>query len=198
VEKVFLLQNLPTLFAAVVLAHELGHCLICKEGISLPKKEEEGLCELLAFIWINEMEFELTNQKDLEENNLKRTKYSEFVRQFTSKDLKSQIKRIVENKSLIYGNGFREALESLIRGWSLTNMVKFATKYGRFPTIDFSRYVQIAEASLSQNEDEEILNDYFIVVISFSKKIFSCFYNFYLVLGVEKKNQQDCDYYKFY
>jgi hypothetical protein len=125
VDKVLVLKGLPLVTTAVVLAHELGHCLLCKEGITLSRREEEGLCELLAFLWVCEMDHVLStiDQQNAgadatasDEPSSTYEKYFSLIRRLKLEDLRYQKRRIEGNSSHIYGDGFRDALESLNRG----------------------------------------------------------------------------------
>lgn len=53
VTAILVLNGLPRLHTGAILAHELMHAFLHTQAISgLPPQVEEGLCQLLAYLWI--------------------------------------------------------------------------------------------------------------------------------------------------
>jgi len=131
-EKILILEGLPLLFSAVILAHEMGHVLIAKEDYKLSKKEEEGLCELMAYIWLKSIE------------QMKEAKNAAYgfplLKSIRPEDILYHQKRIEDHKSEIYGKGFREALEAVMKGWSFRKLIAYVTEHQRYPTCHFDDF----------------------------------------------------------
>lgn len=58
--------------------------------------------------------------------------------------------RIENNQSEIYGNGFRDAILSLMNGWKFSKLIEFAIKNKQFPKMNFQEF--------SEQENEKINN----------------------------------------
>jgi len=132
IEKVLILQGLPLLLTSVVLVHELGHCLACKEGYKLPKKEEEGLCELLAYIWLSKLHYWSKNKIDIESDNV-----FSLIGRFSEQEIDFHRRRIQENKNEIYGQGFSSALVAVHEGWTFRSALKYCSEHRRYPNFEF-------------------------------------------------------------
>lgn len=60
VTAILVLNGLPRLQTGSILAHELMHAWIHMNAVSgLPLQTEEGLCQLLAYLWIERQQTEV-------------------------------------------------------------------------------------------------------------------------------------------
>lgn len=138
IDRVMVLRGLPVLLTTVVLAHELGHCLVSREGIKLGKKEEEGLCEFFAYIWIYKMKELNENKADVKSNEI-----LTLITSFTPEDVDFHLRRIEGNTSSIYGKGFQGVLAMVQQGWSFRNAMEYALENNRLPAFAFGNNLQV-------------------------------------------------------
>ncbi|KAG2497852.1 hypothetical protein HYH03_004119 [Edaphochlamys debaryana] len=114
VQVVLVLYGLPRLLCGSILAHELMHAWLRMAGVvSLPLKVEEGLCQLMACLWLDR-QHELLHGKPEEQR----------LASFFSYQIRTE-------PSEVYGDGFREALEAF-QSHGLTAMLNNIKRYGRF------------------------------------------------------------------
>lgn len=106
VEEIVILYGLPQIHFAAVAAHELGHVYLFQRKFSeLPSSVEEGLCELMAYLW-------LRRQQD--------------------REAAFQIELKKNSDDAIYGDGFRAALAALENS-SPDLLFEYVHQHKRFP-----------------------------------------------------------------
>ncbi len=109
VGEITILYGLPYEHFAAVAAHELGHAwLFLQEYPELPPSVEEGLCELLSYLWLQQMDTTAARHR---------------------------MRAMEENDDPVYGDGFRAALESY-RRLPLDDLLTYVRRHGRFPDPD--------------------------------------------------------------
>jgi len=110
IKKILVLNNMPILNTSEVLVHEMIHSWLHMAMFpdNLPNDVEEGLCQLIAYLWLNE--------------------------QKPTPETKRLMKLIEINSSPVYGKGFLDAFCSLRNsGGSLKNMLDYVYLYRKFP-----------------------------------------------------------------
>jgi len=106
VEEVSILRGLPYEHFGAVAAHELGHAwLFLEEFPELPSRVEEGICELLAYLWLQQM---------------------------GTLDAEYRMRVMQHNEDPVYGDGFRAAHESY-RRYPLESLLAHVREHKRFP-----------------------------------------------------------------
>lgn len=112
VTVIMVLKGLPRLLTGSILAHEVMHAYLkLKTDTRLPPQVEEGLCQLMGYLWI-----EKQTPKDPFE-----VKFCSFVA--------SQIR---EHTSPVYGDGFRAAFECF-QSIGLVDLINHIKLTGQFP-----------------------------------------------------------------
>jgi len=99
----------------------LGHVSIAFEGYSFQKKEEEGFCQLLTYIWLTQLEGEGRRHRDLI---------------FPEDDIR-HFRNLIEISPNSYGEGFREALEAVELEWSIKDLIEYLHTFGHYPEKKF-------------------------------------------------------------
>ncbi|KAF5842090.1 hypothetical protein DUNSADRAFT_9350 [Dunaliella salina] len=114
VSAVLVLYGLPRLFTGCILAHELMHAWLRMKNITgLNLKVEEGLCQLMAYVWL-----------DRQHGKLSKDALQQRYASYFSYQIRTDI-------SDVYGNGFRDAYEAFeMRG--LTAVINDVLSRGRF------------------------------------------------------------------
>jgi len=144
------------LFLKKILTILIDSSLNFEFQISLTKRVEEGFCELLAYLWMTELEIKLSQPLNLSDDaipsaaeNLDNTqKHDALLKYVKIGDIRFHKKRIEENVSSIYGDGFRDAIEALKKGWSLTEIILYARKMGSYPACEYDMYLQTSNVPL--------------------------------------------------
>ncbi|KAG2446250.1 hypothetical protein HXX76_000842 [Chlamydomonas incerta] len=114
VKCILLLYGLPRLLTGSIMAHELMHAWLRQAGcVGLPLKVEEGLCQLMACLWLDRQHELLAGSPD-----------EQRLASFFSYQIRT-------DTSEVYGDGFREAMEAF-QTHGLTNVVRNVQLYGRF------------------------------------------------------------------
>lgn len=109
---ILILMGLPRLLTGSILAHEVMHVFLkLTTNMTLDSKIEEGLCQLMAYLWI--------------EQQTPEDSFSQRLCSFIA----SQIR---EHPSPIYGDGFRMALECF-QTYGLLNLINHVRQTGQFP-----------------------------------------------------------------
>ncbi|KAJ9508787.1 hypothetical protein QJQ45_028096 [Haematococcus lacustris] len=94
VSAILVLYGLPRLLTGCIIAHELMHAWLRMKNVAgLDQQVEEGLCQLMAYVWLDQQHGQ---QKDPEQQRLG----SFFAYQ------------IREDTSAVYGDGFRTAYDA--------------------------------------------------------------------------------------
>lgn len=100
VPSIDLLHGLPREHAAQVLVHEMAHAWLWLQGHprSLPRRTEEGVCELLAYLWLlSEEAHEAAGAQALSPRR---------------RELLQRIRVMEQRSDRAYGGGFRDALRA--------------------------------------------------------------------------------------
>ena len=133
IEAVSLRPGLTAISAAQVLAHEYTHCwLWLQQFPPLDVRLEEGLCELLSYLYLL--------------SRLREPPGESAVLARDDDALQQQIWSIEANAHPDYGGGFRECVAAL-RGRSLHELLGFVRATGRLPPA-------LAEPEQEQEESE--------------------------------------------
>ncbi|MEW5301877.1 MAG: hypothetical protein WDW36_004705 [Sanguina aurantia] len=113
VTAVLVMYGLPRLLTGCILAHELMHAWLRMRNIaSLDARVEEGLCQLIAALWLDRQ-------------------HGEFPLDGCEQRLASYFSyQIRQDPSVIYGDGFREAYEAF-QLVGLTAVVDSVVRHGR-------------------------------------------------------------------
>ena len=130
VEAVTLRPGLTSLAAAQVLAHEYTHCWLWLQRFPLlPTRLEEGLCELLSYLYL----LSLLRESDGDSDG--GVGFSILDRR-DAKAIREQILSIEANAHPDYGGGFRECVAAL-RGRTLHELLYYVQEHACLPpTID--------------------------------------------------------------
>eukprot|EP00198_Chlamydomonas_reinhardtii_P013404 XP_001702741.1 metalloprotease [Chlamydomonas reinhardtii] len=114
VKCILLLYGLPRLLTGSIMAHELMHAWLRQAGcVGLPLRVEEGLCQLMACLWLDRQHELLAGNPD-----------EQRLASFFSYQIRT-------DTSEVYGDGFRDAMEAF-QSHGLTNVVRNVQLYGRF------------------------------------------------------------------
>ena len=114
VTAVLVLRGLPRLLFCSVLAHECGHAHFKLQGFhKMALKTEEGLCQLLAYLWLRQ------------EGHCRAEGERERERLY-------HMNKIFEDSSEIYGAGFRAAFEAHER-YGISRVLGHASLCGELP-----------------------------------------------------------------
>ena len=127
VRKLVMLKGLPRLHSGKMLAHELAHVWIHRGFNSLaplPPRVEEGLCELVAYLWLVERAARLS----LEGGGVCGDAPCDADRRVA----RWRIAQTERNPDALYGRGFRESLAS-VQGRSLREMLQHVRRHKRLP-----------------------------------------------------------------
>jgi len=106
VNQIAVLTGLPEVYLAAVLAHEVGHAwMFTKRFPKLPRKAEEGICELFSYLWLKDRD---------------------------APDAVYRLASIKKNPDRIYGTGFRSAKRAYDK-FGFDYLIDFVRKQGKFP-----------------------------------------------------------------
>ncbi|PNH07917.1 Chromosome-associated kinesin KIF4, partial [Tetrabaena socialis] len=112
VQVLLLLYGLPRLLAGSIIAHELMHAWLRMAGVvGLELRVEEGLCQLMAGLWLD-------RQHELLEGDPEQQRLASFFSY-----------QIRTDTSEVYGDGFRDAMEAF-QTHGLTAVIRNVQKYG--------------------------------------------------------------------
>jgi hypothetical protein len=107
------LYGLPRLLTGSILAHEVMHAWLRLSGYRhLSQDVEEGLCQLMALLW-------------LEAQRAFKTQYEERLAAFLGHQIRT-------HPSVIYGDGFRAALAAY-QQCGLNTVLEHVRRTGRLP-----------------------------------------------------------------
>jgi hypothetical protein len=121
---VCVLTGLPAALCASTISHELGHVSLHLDegfGTRLAPALAEGLCELLAYLWLTEGELWGTEgelwgkalrgaETGAESSKDREARVSAETGAESSKDREARVSGMLQNSDRIYGGGFRDAL----------------------------------------------------------------------------------------
>jgi len=110
IEKILIVQGLPLLQSAVVLSHEIGHIIISYEGFCMDHRTEEGICQLITYLWL--MKLGQIQQQQADDIS------------FSLPEILHYIEKIETNPSPTFGDSFREALELVISHRTFAEVMK--------------------------------------------------------------------------
>ncbi|KAI7740117.1 hypothetical protein M8C21_023882, partial [Ambrosia artemisiifolia] len=139
VTAILILYSLPRLLTGSILAHEMMHAWLRLKGYSnLPPNVEEGICQVLAHLWLeseimagsggaNIASTSSSSSAPAAESS-KKGKRSDFEKQL-GEFFKHQIET---DSSAAYGDGFREGNQSVLK-YGLRSTLDHIRLTGRFP-----------------------------------------------------------------
>ncbi|KAI3438174.1 hypothetical protein D9Q98_000611 [Chlorella vulgaris] len=121
VTGILVLYGLPRLLTGSILAHECMHAWLRMSGVSshqhLPEQVEEGMCQLMAYLWLEAQQGE-TGFVD---------SYEERLAAFFAHQIRS-------DTSEVYGDGFRLALDAF-QAHGLAALLAHVQRMGSFPPL---------------------------------------------------------------
>jgi hypothetical protein len=119
IEAVSLQPGLTAIHTAQVLAHEYMHCWLWLHGFpaAMEPKLEEGLCELISYLYLLSCLKEPLDCAVIERNE---------------SALRQQIASIEANAHPDYGGGFRECVQAL-RGRQLHQLLSYVREHAHLP-----------------------------------------------------------------
>lgn len=134
-----------------MLAHELGHCFVWREGFTfLSKQEEEGLCELFAYLWLTKLHHMMANKSEIDNNEI-----LYLVTSFTDEDVEFHRRRMENNKNEMYGDGFKEALKLVVNGWPFQESNDYRKHNRRYPNFAFGEDYQLEKSQRKQRVEQQ-------------------------------------------
>lgn len=137
VTAILILFGLPRLLTGSILAHEMMHAWLRLKGFrTLSQDVEEGICQVLAHMWLNT---ELMSSQDY--NDVASTSYSAAPSASSRRKTMSKFERklgeffkhqIESDMSPVYGDGFR-AGQMAVHKYGLRSTLDHIQKTGMFP-----------------------------------------------------------------
>ncbi|XP_076936200.1 protein DA1-related 1-like [Bidens hawaiensis] len=138
VTAILILYSLPRLLTGSILAHEMMHAWLRLKGYSnLPPNVEEGICQVLAHMWLDSEIMAGASGTSVASSSSssapapvssKKGKRSEFEKQL-GEFFKHQIE---SDTSAAYGDGFREGNKAVLK-YGLRSTLDHIRLTGRFP-----------------------------------------------------------------
>ncbi|XP_071696262.1 protein DA1-related 1-like [Rutidosis leptorrhynchoides] len=140
VTAILILYSLPRLLTGSILAHEMMHAWLRLKGFSnLPPNVEEGICQVLAHMWLdseimagsataNVASTSSSSSTAPVPQSSKKGKRSDFEKQL-GEFFKHQIE---SDSSVAYGDGFRDGEKSVLK-YGLRSTLDHIRLTGRFP-----------------------------------------------------------------
>nr|GEU87598.1 protein DA1-related 1-like isoform X1 [Tanacetum cinerariifolium] len=140
VTAILILYSLPRLLTGSILAHEMMHAWLRLKGYSnLPPDVEEGICQVLAHMWLdseimagssstNVASTSSSSSSAPAQESSKKGKRSDFEKQL-GEFFKHQIE---SDTSAAYGDGFRQGDKSVLK-YGLRSTLDHIRLTGRFP-----------------------------------------------------------------
>lgn len=137
VTAILILYSLPRLLTGSILAHEMMHAWLRLKGYSnLPPNVEEGICQVLAHMWLDSeimagsgsSNVASTSSSAPGATSSKKGKRSDFEKQL-GEFFKHQIET---DSSAAYGDGFREGNKSVLK-YGLRSTLDHMRLTGEFP-----------------------------------------------------------------
>ncbi|KAI3665764.1 hypothetical protein L6452_44395 [Arctium lappa] len=138
VTAILILYSLPRLLTGSILAHEMMHAWLRLKGYSnLPPDVEEGICQVLAHMWLDSeimagsgttTNVASSSSSTAAPTSSKKGKRSDFEKQL-GEFFKHQIE---SDTSAAYGDGFREGNKSVLK-YGLRSTLDHIRLTGRFP-----------------------------------------------------------------
>nr|XP_043631152.1 protein DA1-related 1-like [Erigeron canadensis] len=137
VTAILILHSLPRLLTGSILAHEMMHAWLRLKGYSnLPPDVEEGICQVLAHMWLDSEIIAGSSGTSVASSSSsapvpvssKKGKRSEFEKQL-GEFFKHQIE---SDTSAAYGDGFREGNKAVLK-YGLRSTLDHIRLTGRFP-----------------------------------------------------------------
>ncbi|KAK9064845.1 hypothetical protein SSX86_016227 [Deinandra increscens subsp. villosa] len=139
VTAILILYSLPRLLTGSILAHEMMHAWLRLKGFSnLPPNVEEGICQVLAHMWLDSEIMAGSGSSNIASTSSsssapasassKKGKRSDFEKQL-GEFFKHQIE---SDTSAAYGDGFRDGEQSVLK-YGLRSTLDHIRLTGRFP-----------------------------------------------------------------
>jgi len=144
VQGIYLLRGMSAIHTAKVIAHELTHVFLAKNKFhSLPLQVEEGLCQLVSYLWLAEQVDRArdkvrsvprrrgvgAHQDDGGPAAIDLIRNDEGIREAVS-----QLRRMEADMGEVYGLGFRKA-HAALQGRRLEDMLRYVKEHRNFPEV---------------------------------------------------------------
>ncbi|KAL4528678.1 hypothetical protein Ndes2437A_g03227 [Nannochloris sp. 'desiccata'] len=109
VTAILVLSGLPRLLTGCILAHELMHAWLRLSGFEdLPLEVEEGLCQLMALLWLEAQPESQGSRSSSGGSGSSNRTYDEKLASFLGNQIRT-------DTSIVYGDGLRAALDAFQR-----------------------------------------------------------------------------------
>ncbi|XP_051150805.1 protein DA1-like isoform X2 [Andrographis paniculata] len=118
------------LLTGIILAHEMMHAWLRLNGYqNLRQDVEEGICQVVASLWLDSRIVESLSKRDGATTTSKQGSMSPFERKLG----KFLMHQMATDSSDVYGNGFRAARRAVV-GFGLRRTLDSLRKTGHFPS----------------------------------------------------------------
>nr|XP_043608508.1 protein DA1-related 1-like [Erigeron canadensis] len=138
VTAILILYSLPRLLTGSILAHEMMHAWLRLKGYSnLPPNVEEGICQVLAHMWLDSEIMAGSGNTNVASSSSSSTPAPESSKKGKRSDFEKQLGeffkyQIESDTSAAYGDGFREGNKSVLK-YGLRSTLDHIRLTGRFP-----------------------------------------------------------------
>ncbi|XP_023729030.1 protein DA1-related 1 isoform X1 [Lactuca sativa] len=142
VTAILILYSLPRLLTGSILAHEMMHAWLRLKGYSnLPPDVEEGICQVLAHMWLDSEIMAGSSGTNAAAASSSSSSSSSSVPVSSKKGKRSQFEKqlgeffkhqIESDTSAAYGDGFREGNKAVLK-YGLRSTLEHIRLTGRFP-----------------------------------------------------------------
>lgn len=139
VKGLYLLSGMSRMHAAKVLAHELTHVYLALNKYNiLPLEVEEGICQLVSYLWLAEQVDRYRDQVAPVPRRAKRAEINDAaVPDFVGneeeyQEAMCQLRRMEDDMNPVYGIGFRKA-HAALQGRSLDDLLAHVKEHKSFP-----------------------------------------------------------------
>lgn len=132
VRRIELLHGLPRVHAGQVLAHELAHAWLWLQGVPpLERRTEEGVCELLAYLWLlsEDARLEAATRRGLGASGAASADDGTRRREVLQR---IRVMELNQRAGGVYGGGFRDALQAAER-YGLRAVLAHVREHGQLP-----------------------------------------------------------------
>jgi len=144
VQGIYLLQGMSAIHTAKVIAHELTHVFLAINKFhSLPLQVEEGICQLVSYLWLAE---QVDRARDRTRSVPRRRGVGashdaagvDLIQTAQAlQEAVSQLRRMEADMGAVYGVGFRKA-HAALQGRSLVDLLSYVKENRNFPAIAVS------------------------------------------------------------
>lgn len=140
IQSILILSGLPLILFNSVLAHEIMHVYFKMNpkfyDIRLPNQTEEGLCQLISYLYLRELKINYDVKLKEAESRGKGVSNNGFFRERVFvQDCEQYINRIMGDTSIIYGQGFQKAYAAYNK-FGLDQLLELVSIYHDLPPQD--------------------------------------------------------------